>query len=117
MTRLFASILTVTALTVPAAAQSIDRKPIIAVLAAGYADMLTTQINLRTVPGAYEQNPLAPSTPTANLIVGSASYIGAAVAVYWLERHGHPRIARVFGYGTATAAGTVAVRNFRLNGR
>lgn len=118
MKKVIAAALVAVAFAVPVAAQTptlhIDKKPIAAVLAAGYADMLTTQLNLHVTPGAYEQNPLVPSAPTANLVVGSAGYVGAAVAVYLLERHGHPKLAKAFGYGMASVGATCAVRNARL---
>jgi hypothetical protein len=98
----------------PASAQALA--PSLALVSGTGADLITTLHALHTIPGAREGNPLLSHGGDSGLIAGKVATATALVFVLrTLTAHGHPRWAKVIGYGGGVALGAVAARNASLS--
>jgi hypothetical protein len=98
----------------PVSAQALA--PSVALMSGSGADLIMTLHALRTIPGAREGNPLLSHGGDSGLIAGKVATTTALVFVLrTLTAHGHPRWAKVLGYGGGIALGAMAARNASLS--
>jgi hypothetical protein len=92
-------------------AQSADRLDL-GLYAAATADLATTTIAFKVLPGARDANP-AVHGPTSAIAVKAASTAAILLMDRHLKRTGHPRAAKVLKITAIVAWGTCAAWNAR----
>ena len=98
----------------PVSAQALV--PSVALVSGSGADLITTLYVLHTTPGAREGNPFLSHGGDPGLIAGKvATATALVVALRTLTAHGHPRWAKVIGYGAGITLGGLAARNASLS--
>ena len=80
--------------------------------AGNLADGLSTYAALRD-PRNEEANPLLPNHGGAVLGIKAASILPEALLMRFLAQKGHPKLAKMLGYGLGAAGGAAAVHNIR----
>jgi hypothetical protein len=97
----------------PAAAA--DRPSMTALIAASVADAVTTEVTLRSTPGAYEANPLLAGHSIRR---ETTKALTTGALVWGLSRIGrsHPRWAMALGWTAAGALTAIAAHNASLSG-
>jgi hypothetical protein len=104
-------IATLILLTLAASAPAADRLDL-GLYAAASADLITTRIAFKTIPGVRDANP-AIQGPTSALAVKAAATGGVLLLDRHLRRTGHPRAAKVLKITAIVAWGTCAAWNAR----
>ena len=92
-------------------AQAADRLDL-GLYAAAAADLATTTLAFKTIPGARDANP-AIHGPTSALAVKAASTAAILLMDRHLKRTGHPRAAKVLKIAAIVVWGTCAAHNAR----
>ena len=77
------------------------------------ADALTTTLAIRS-GRAREGNPLLPGDPGKIIAMKSLLAVPQVIGLRYLATHGHPKLAKMFGYGIGAGSGVVAWRNTRV---
>lgn len=85
--------------------------PMVAYGVINVADIATTAHALRTVPGAYESNPLLQGSNARRIALKSVTTSGVLVLSSQLEKRGHGRAAKVLLYSLSAVTGAVVVNN------
>jgi hypothetical protein len=106
--------LIVVALAAPAAAG--DRASLGALIAASVADAVTTEVTLRTTPGAFEANPILAGGAVRRETTKAATTAALVWAMSRIART-HPRLATVIGWTAAGSLTAIAAHNAQIGGR
>ena len=92
--------------------EGLGKWPQIVHAAGNLADGLSTYAALKH-PNAYEGNPLLPNNGAAVLAIKAASILPENLALRWIAKKGHPKIAKTLGYGLGAAGLAITPHNIR----